>query len=224
VLEFLEGLPLAIELPELRIIHAVWHRECFDKVRPVLGASVEPLFQNLSTTEWLRAHIRLESPYTGSGLHQDLPDERIPTSNDRPHEVLIKGHEDETATTFVDADGEERSKERATWWHDPDPRVDAGKPIVFGHYWNVPPVAGVHEALVPPHPSGRQELQDWQRETAPQVSERGTFDVPADQHFVCVDYNGVYVATRAENTTARACIGAYRWPERQVAWACADAT
>jgi len=223
VLEFFETLPIALELPELRIIHAVWHRECIDKVHPVLGAAEEPSLENLTTTQWLRAHIRLESPYGREGLLDHLPDDPVPHSNDRPHEVLIKGHEDRADEDFIDADGRKRTKIRATWWNDLDPRVDTEKPVVFGHYWNVPPVAGVHEALAPPHPSGHPDLDEWQKANVPLVSERGIFDAPRDSRFVCVDYNGVYVATSKASTPTRACIGAYRWPEHQVAWACADA-
>jgi hypothetical protein len=44
-----------------------------------------------------------------------------------------------------------------------------------------------------------------------QTSDQGTLDLGHDAQFVCVGYNGVF------NAGGGSCIGAYRWPEHQVA-------
>jgi hypothetical protein len=32
-------------------------------------------------------------------------------------------------------------------------------PLSFGHYWNTPPIGGVHDAFVPPFPRGHPDLR-----------------------------------------------------------------
>jgi len=77
---------------------------------------------------------------------------------------------------------------------------------------NIPPV-DAHGGFAPPHPSGHGLLREWAERLAPSVPDRGAVHVPDDVRAVCVDFNGV---TKAR---AGACVGAFRWPERQVVWA-----
>jgi hypothetical protein len=131
---------------------------------------------------------------------------------------LIKGHEERADAKFLDSDGREREDVRVAWWLNNHPQVPGDKVTVFGHYWNVPPVPGRHEATAPPHPSGHPRLRAWQTEHAPFVPSAGTVDAPPAAKFVCVDYNGVLVGGGG------ACVGAYRWPEHQVAWVTDETT
>lgn len=213
VLTFFRGLPMALDLPELRVIHAVWHRDCFARVAQVIGQPIRPA--RVEGIEWLRAHAVLGSPFTRGGLVEGLPEVGVPPAADAAHEILIKGYEERADAPFEDNDGKLRDLIRATWWRKPSPPIPTDKITVFGHYWNIPPIPGQHdEFFAPPHPSGHGDLRAWQERLAPHVPERGTFAIPVTERFISVDYNGI---TSVKN--AGACVGAYRWPEHEVAWA-----
>ena len=62
---------------------------------------------------------------------------------------------------------------RVPWWEAPQPTVAADKPLVFGHYWNLPPLPGHHDAFVPPHASGHPKLRAWQERLAPMLAAFG---------------------------------------------------
>jgi len=71
---FLRSLPLAIDLPELLLVHAVWHRHCFALVEPVLTPP-RPAPRGHPATDWLRHHTVLGSPYGVARLLAGLPEE-----------------------------------------------------------------------------------------------------------------------------------------------------
>jgi hypothetical protein len=85
---------------------------------------------------------------------------------------------------------------RAKWWEEGRDEVPKDKRIVFGHYWNMPFVSGVHEAFTPPHPSGHPDLRAWFEAHHRSVPESGQVEVQKDVQSVCVDFNGV---TRASD-------------------------
>jgi hypothetical protein len=212
VIDFFHDLPMALDLPDLRIIHAVWHRDCFARVAEVIGRPVRAIEGN--GFDWLRAHVVLGSPFHAGRLVEGLPSEGVPPATDAAHEILIKGYEVPAPAPFEDNDGTLRHLIRATWWRDPIPsHIPADKVTVFGHYWNLPPIAGQHDRFAPPYPSGHDDLRRWQSALAPEVPHRGTAPVPSTERFISVDYHGV------TNAKAGTCIGAYRWPEHEVAWA-----
>lgn len=211
VIDFFRGLPMALDLPTLRIIHAVWHQGCFARVAEVIGRPARSAEGH--GIHWLRAHVALDSPFHAGGLVQGLPSEGVPPATDAAHEILIKGYEVPATVPFTDNDGKLRSLVRATWWRDPVPsHIPTDKVTVFGHYWNVPPIPGQHDGFAPPYPSGHHDLRRWQSRLAPHVPDRGTAPVPSTERFISIDYHGV------TNTDAGPCIGAYRWPEHEVAW------
>jgi hypothetical protein len=125
---------------------------------------------------------------------------------------VLKGYEVEAAK-FRDRDGKVRDRARVTWWDLPSPPVPGDKLTVFGHYWNLPPMPGIHDAFAPPHPPGTGPLRDWQRRNAASAPRSGTVQVSERVRFVCVDYSGV-----PDGNVRNGCVGAFRWPERQVAW------
>ena len=102
-----------------------------------------------------------------------------------------------------------RHRIRATWWKDATSQVLTDKPQVFGHYWNLPPIDG---DIAPPYPPGHPKLRAWSRDLEKRVPDSGRLRMSKD--IACVDFNGVTIAS-----TTRACIGALRWPEREIAWA-----
>ena len=123
----------------------------------------------------------------------------------------MKGYERAADAPFADVDGKQRDQIRVTWWREPDAPIPRDRRTVFGHYWNVPPSAG-NPLYAPPSPSGTPELREWQRQHAPAVSASHIAQVPAEVESICVDYSGVAESGQGP------CIGAYRWPEHQIAW------
>jgi hypothetical protein len=213
VLDTFRLLPTAIELPALRIIHAVWHLGCYSRVAKVIGhVPGEHANEIADTFDWLQAHVVVASPFTETGLICALPAEGVPPTDDTAHEILIKGYEAKADAPFLDSEKKERTLIRVTWWDRERPEIPSDKRTVFGHYWNLPPIDGV-DTFVPPYPSGTATLGAWQAEHAERVIGLGSAKVPDDVKHVCVDYNGVKTATD------RACVGAYRWPEAEVVWA-----
>ncbi len=209
VLRFLRDLPIGINLPDLRLIHACWNQESLKRTEPVLrvasagGDADEPM-------AWVTGHIALRSPFGEQGLLPGLPDD----DDDAPHEVLMKGFEVDAAEPFKDNDGKLRRRIRAVWWKDSRDLVLTDKAQVFGHYWNVPPLDG-HYA--PPHPSGHPALRAWGVEMLRRCPPEGSLPMVGD--VACVDFHGI---TRASSDLA--CIGALRWPEREIVWASGEKT
>jgi hypothetical protein len=76
----------------------------------------------------------------------------------------------------------------------------------------MPPIAGSHDAFVPPFPSGHPDLRKWFGAHHRDVAPSGRTSVSEHVDAVFIDFNGV---TRAGE---RACIGAYRYPEAEVVW------
>ena len=209
VLAFMRGLPLCLELPGLRLIHAVAHRPSLEKVWPVLGLDRGHAATGETPALALRAHLTVRSPFDSRGLLPSL-EALLGHGGDLPHEVLIKGFELPADKPFEDNIGVIRHEHRVCWWTG-EGDVLRDRLTVFGHYWNVPPMDG---DFAPPHPSGHPDLRAWFERMAPRIPDAGTLTHDGD--FACVDFNGV---TRQD--PHRACAGAYRWPEREIVWACA---
>jgi hypothetical protein len=201
VLDFLRTLPIGINLPDLRLIHACWNRRSLELTEGVLGVSNEN-------------GVSLRSPFDAQGLLPGLPGDTRDHDADIPHEALMKGFEVVAPVPFKDNDGKLRRKIRAVWWKDGRDLVLTDKTQVFGHYWNVPPIDG---HFAPPHPSGHPELRAWGEAMRRRCPPEGTLPFSGD--VACVDFHGI---TRA--SPDRACVGALRWPDRQIVWATAEKT
>lgn len=202
VLDFLRSLPLALNLPDLRLIHACWNRKALAIVEPVLRVEGDV------------DGVCLRSPFHETGLLDGLPGDTRDRHAEIPHEVLMKGFEVVAPVPFKDNDGKLRRKIRAVWWKDSRDLVLTDKTQVFGHYWNVPPIDG---HFAPPHASGHPELRAWGEAMLKRCPPEGTLPFSGD--VACVDFHGI---TRASSD--RACVGALRWPERQIVWASAEKT
>src|SRR5690606_29541466 len=95
VLDFFETLPIALELPSVRVIHAVWHLEAFEAVAPALRVDApHPSWGELG------AYVALGSPFDGDSHREGLPETLHQPSNDRFHELLIKGYEGDAPAPF----------------------------------------------------------------------------------------------------------------------------
>ena len=141
-------LPLWLELPSLRVVHACWHQPLMEFLRPSLapGERLTPALVAPATRK----------PAPGSSDSAPSIYQAV--------EALTKGIEVPLPAphTFVDKDGHQRQDVRVRWW---DPEADtfrraaivddelrarlpdtplppealqavgAGKPVFFGHYW-----------------------------------------------------------------------------------------
>jgi hypothetical protein len=148
-------LPLYIEEPNIRVVHACWH---------------EP------SMEWLRAHCTADGMLTPALIELGS---RKGTAAYSAIETVCKGIEVRLpdGVSFHDKDGKERHEARIRWW-DPNlesfrqaaigpdelleripdvpfpaeqrPTPYAGPPVFFGHYWftGVPRVLGNNAACV----------------------------------------------------------------------------
>ena len=155
IIDWFRTLPLYVEEPNIRIVHACWH-----------GPSID----------WLRTHL---SP--AGSLSTDLVEEgsRKGTRAYAAIEVVCKGLEARLpeGVSFHDKDGKERHEARIRWWDadlstfrqaaigpdellqripdvpfppDQRPPPYSGPPVFFGHYWftGVPRVLGTSAACV----------------------------------------------------------------------------
>jgi hypothetical protein len=148
-------LPLYIEEPNIRVVHACWH---------------EP------SMEWLRAHCTTDGMLTPALIEQGS---RKGTAAYSAIETVCKGIEVRLpdGVSFHDKDGKERHEARIRWWDPnlesfrqaaigPDELIEripdvpfpaeqrptpyAGPPVFFGHYWftGTPRVLGSNAACV----------------------------------------------------------------------------
>ena len=131
-------LPVWLDLPDLRVVHACWH-----------DASRAALMPFLSKSARFTAEGVLESYRHGSAAHSAV-------------ETLLKGPEERlpAGIDFVDKDGHRREEVRLRWWDQnattfrkaalgmegreseiPDSKLPTDyayherKPVFFGHYW-----------------------------------------------------------------------------------------
>ena len=143
-------LPLYLDLPDLRVVHACWHPKSIDFLKPLL-------------TPEHRIPVALMAEATREPekeADKDTPDLTV----FKAVEAVLKGVEVPLPTphSFRDKDGHERDRVRVRWWdndatdfrraamlppqdreafpEDPVPAHtlighDGGKPVFVGHYW-----------------------------------------------------------------------------------------
>lgn len=140
ITDWFKTLPLWLDLPGLRIVHACWHEESMDVLRPVLGP-------NHTLTE----EAILWGSRQGHPVYEAL-------------EVVCKGPEVAlpAGISFADKGGKVRHEVRVRWWQEdlstyrtaaigppddmamiPDVALPeewkahpySGPPVLFGHYW-----------------------------------------------------------------------------------------
>ena len=150
IVEWFLTLPLWLDLPDIRVVHACWHPGFMAYLKPKLAP------ENRLTTEMMVLACR-------------EPKREIEKDNAEPSvfkavEVLTKGIETPLPKphTFIDKDGHKRSRVRVHWWdlnadtykktaileekereQLPDAPIPPsvligdgeGKPIFIGHYW-----------------------------------------------------------------------------------------
>lgn len=139
VLKWMETLPLYLDLPEIRCVHACWQPGVINELRGLTGGK-----------GLLDGQVLFDSYCSGHDTRELI-------------DITIRGREVDLppGVSFIDSDGVEREKSRVRWWtgetpeklrdlivddidtdadadptsifvnlDDPDPR-----PVFFGHYW-----------------------------------------------------------------------------------------
>ncbi len=217
ILELFASLPVALERPDLRIVHAAWCNESIAACRAFGGnataaysyfdaqASTTPLGRRLraeyEAEDAANVHLR-KDPNTAPPLLRAIGayDEHYQMSN--PLRVCTSGVERLTDEPFF-AGGKWRFVDRIPWW----PTYSDSVPVVFGHYWRLWNAAE-YAALM----KGLRNLfagdaaDAWQRnETGREVA-------------ICIDYSvGVRFKERlrGKRSAFAGRLAALRWPERE---------
>ena len=150
IVDWFMTLPLWLELPGLRVVHACWHQRFIDFLAPRLAAG-----QRLTSELMVEASREPEDE-----AEKDVPEPSV----FKAVEALTKGIETPLPKPYSirDKDGHKRSRVRVPWWRSPpatfkdaaiveDQERDqlpedliperaligdgGGKPIFIGHYW-----------------------------------------------------------------------------------------
>ncbi|MFA6047114.1 MAG: metallophosphoesterase [Phycisphaerales bacterium] len=126
VLDFLRGLPLALERHDIRAVHACWDDVCLAALDGEPGPA-----EALQTH---RAKIEASLPAGAGSVERSLA-----LQNRNPVKLITSGPEKAAPAPYT-AGGKVRDEMRLPWWNSyRDPRW-----MIFGHYWRIP-VAGIRE-------------------------------------------------------------------------------
>lgn len=145
ILAFFRTLPMALERPDLRVVHATWLDDAVDALRGETATNID-VFE--------RHEAAMKRTLEESGLIQAGKDELAPHKHAlgdpsypmpllsavgrceeqrqmlNPVRVLTSGPERATPQQFF-ATGKWRFCDRVKWWDE----YSATIPVVFGHYW-----------------------------------------------------------------------------------------
>ena len=216
-LAFFGGLPLALERPDLRIVHAAWYDPAIAQCRAARDDLLSayrrfelPLAQSDEGVRLKTAHD-LEKALNGAALAGSATpaflgdiaayEEYYQTGN--PIRVVTSGIERATPVPFA-AGGKWRFVERVPWWRG----YDAPQSVVFGHYWRWWDEAS-HALLSKGEPNlfVDEEPCGWHRNAQGRAVA------------FCVDYSvGARFMERQQgrHRAFHGRLAAVRWPEREV--------
>jgi len=214
---FIATLPLALERPDLRIVHAAWHPGSLAILgRELKSQSVLGVYErhHAAAEAWAGQSdigTAAEKEYRQWG--QQLRDEQanVPLlaalgrhdeyfQMRNPVRVLTSGVERLAEQTFY-ASGKWRMVNRVAWWNDYEDDV----PVSFGHYWRWATPDGAEL-----YSRGERNLFDGVLPDRWLGPRRNAF---------CVDYSvGVRYRERPRPDGTGWCgrLGAVRWPEREL--------
>jgi hypothetical protein len=120
ILSFFAGLPLALERPDVRVVHAAWDETMIAAARQA----------TLADELHHAAQARIEDVIQRRGLRDPI-DIRLARQNEDPVKLLTSGPEARADKPF-EAMGQLRHERRVAWW-----REYEGPFCVFGHYWRI---------------------------------------------------------------------------------------
>lgn len=214
ILDFFGSLPVALESPGLRVVHACWRDDVIGLVRTEADGETAVSFERWE--EELHDRLHAEGVFAaaegelaefGALLHDKsarlpmLPnsaalDEARQMAN--PLRVVTSGVERVTRVPFY-ASGKWRMVERVAWWNEYEEDV----PVVMGHYWRWPV------------PVDRAAFG----KAGPDLFDGAPYDEPlgARRNVYCIDYSvGRRFQERLKGGAFQTRLGALRWPEREL--------
>ncbi len=216
---FLSALPVALERPDLRIVHAAWVPEKIDEIR-ALPAGPGSLIDHYE--DWERAAVvRAEKAQLRRRMQEELqawahgledPQCKPPflsahaefdavkqTTN--PLKVVTSGVERQGTAPFY-AGGRWRFSERVAWWD----RYAQAIPVVVGHYWR---------RLAPAHARERASLGKGDSDLFERVDPLAWHGLHGN--VFCVDFSvgGRWAERKAGKPLGTDFkLAALQWPER----------
>lgn len=119
ILGFFAELPLALERPDVRVVHACWDDDKIALARQAKSA--------VALHDEYRG--RIEETIRQRGMPDALAN--LTRQNDNPVKLLTSGPEAVADEPF-EAMGQLRHERRTAWWRD-----YAGPLCLFGHYWRI---------------------------------------------------------------------------------------
>lgn len=214
VLEWLGTLPVALERPDLRVVHACWDAEAVDHLR----GDARPLPEiyrdhAMRLDAQLRDGGQLEARREELARWRDAIHDRdaempfLPAvaavdsirQTGHPLKVITSGIERPTSEPFF-ASGKWRMTERVAWWHE----YEDAPAVVMGHYWRWP----------------GDESEAAARSRGPNLFDGSPFDawLGPQGNVMCVDWcAGLRWRERAAGASSfTGRLGALRWPEREI--------
>jgi hypothetical protein len=216
IADFIASLPIALNGPSLRVVHACWNNDAIRSVASATEQSVPELysqFEHLST-EAMRQDGTLARAAQEQRQHRDalhdpgaamvfLP--ALARKNQahqmaNPVRILTSGVERQTSTPFFSS-GKWRMVERVAWWDEYQDET----PVVIGHYWRWP--VPVDRQIF-----GKAGTDLFAGTTVEQgLGPRG--------NVYCVDYSvGRRFQERLRGGPFLTRLAALRWPERSIAF------
>ncbi|HEL3014609.1 TPA: metallophosphoesterase [Stenotrophomonas maltophilia] len=218
VIDWLASLPVVLERPDLRVVHACWdptavdslrgdtrplraiHQHHADRLNEVLRETGQLQAREAEIAAWRdRLHDRAAVvPFLPAIAHVDSV-----RQTGHPLKVITSGIERPTGTPFF-ASGKWRMTERVAWWHE----YDDEPAVVMGHYWRWP----------------GDESAAAARSRGPNLFENSSPEswLGPRQNVMCIDWcAGLRWRERTEGIRAfTGRLGALRWPEREIVYDC----
>jgi hypothetical protein len=213
-LAFLAGLPIALERPDLRVVHAAWVPgeinvlrgeaasvlESYERYERAINAQLE--------MEGLRERADRERRAHHAALHHWAVKPALLTAVGEYDERHQMGNPVRAATSGVErmtsdpfwSSGKWRMCDRVRWWEEYTDNV----PVIVGHYWRrLRPIPGSDHAGTKPDLFAGVGALDW---------------LGPKRNVFCVDYSvgARYEERKAGKSAFDTCLAAVRWPEREV--------
>jgi hypothetical protein len=148
IIQFLQGLPLAMERDDLRIVHAAWQSAEIETVRQLTAGHAHAHYEQYRAavdqaldedgrrqryaTQKLEWHNRLEDASQDMPILHDIAEYDAASQAGNPIKVLTSGVERKGQVAFFSSH-KWRFVDRVCWWDEYNDDV----PVVIGHYWRM---------------------------------------------------------------------------------------
>jgi hypothetical protein len=217
-LSFFASLPMVLERPDLRVVHAAWLPGEIAALRGESGSIVdiykrfEIRTQQQLEMEGVLQRASSEEAECGAKLFDQSAAVPLLTGLGEGDERYQMGSPVRVATSGVErmarspfwSGGKWRMCERVNWWEEYDEPV----PVIIGHYWrSVKPVKSLAPASSRPAAFAAVGPTEW---------------VGLQKNVFCVDFSvgARYQERSAGATSFESHLAAMRWPERELWFEC----